>query len=511
MTMEPGHPPANRDLPVTLPSGSFDPAMTPALFRAVFPSVMLPMFMAVGDQTIVSSALPAIAASLGDVERVSWAVVAYLVAATIAAPLYGYLADRFGRRRLMFVALAVFMAGSLICALSPSALWLAGARMLQGFGGGGLMALSQALIGEVVPPRQRGHYQGYLATVATASAALGPVLGGFMTEHFGWRAIFFVNGPLGLLAFLLVLRLPAKPGVRQEGWSFDAPGLAYFIAFIVPMLIALERARHFENGFPFSALALLAVSVIALVFLLRQESRASAPLLPLTLFRQPAIWRANGMAFCTGASLTSLIAFLPLYLRVTHGTTPSQVGMILLPVTIAIGVGSILTGRLVTRTGMTMVFPSWGLILATAAMLTFAAGGERMSVMQILVTLSIGAFFMGTVMSIVQVTVQSAAGRKALGAAAGSVQFSRTVGAAFGVALLNSALFASLAFADPETLGIFGRVVDLGPAALEALEPARRAAVEADISAAFRAAFLFIGVFTAAGVVLAFTNPLRRV
>ena len=499
------------DRQVTLPSGAFDPAKTPALFRAVFPSVMLPMFMAVGDQTIVSSALPAIAASLGEVERVSWAVVAYLVSATIAAPLYGYLGDGFGRRRLMFFALGVFMTGSLLSASAPSALFLAMARVLQGLGGGGLMSLSQALIGEVVPPRQRGHYQAYLATVATASAALGPVLGGFVTEHFGWRAIFFVNGPLGFLAFALVFRLPSKPGVKTEGWTFDAPGLLWFVAFVVPVLVALERARHFDPGALEMIGGLLTVSAIALFLLLRQEKRAVAPLLPLALFRQPAIWRANGLAFCNGAALTALIAFLPLYLRVTHGTSPSQVGMILLPITIAIGVGSIITGRLVTRTGMTMPFPSFGLIGASAAMLFFAFASSRMSIAQILGTLSVGAFFMGTVMSVVQVTVQSAAGRRALGAAAGSVQFSRTVGAAFGVALLNTALFASLALGDDEALGVFARVVDLGPDALATLEPARRLAMESVFSAAFRAAFMFIGVFTSIGIVLAFTNPSRRV
>ena len=496
---------------MTLPSGSFDPAKTPALFRSVFPSVMLPMFMAVGDQTIISSALPAIASAFGEVERVSWAVVAYLVAATIAAPLYGYLGDGFGRRRLMFVALGIFMTGSLLCAMAPSALLLTAARTLQGFGGGGLMALSQALIGEVVPPRQRGHYQGYLATVATVSAALGPVVGGFLTETFGWRSIFFINIPMGLLAFLLVFRLQSKPVVRREDWSFDGLGLLYFIAFIAPMLIALERARHFDLTAWAGVAALLAVSAGAFVLMLRQEKRAATPLLPLELFRQPAIWRANGMAFCNGAAITSLIAFLPLYLRVTHGASPSQVGMILLPITIAIGAGSILTGRMVTRTGLTMVFPSWGLVGASVFMLFFALVGMRMNIPQILITLSLGTFFMGTVMSVVQVTVQTAAGRKALGAAAGSVQFSRTVGAAFGVALLNTVLFASLALADADALRLFAGVVDTGPAALNALEPLRRIAIETDIANAFRAAFVLLAGFTTTGILLAFTNPSRRV
>ena len=481
------------------------------MFRAVFPSVMLPMFMAVGDQTIVSSALPAIAASLGEVERVSWAVVAYLVSATIAAPLYGYLGDSFGRRKLMFVALGIFMTGALLCALSPSALTLTASRALQGFGGGGLMSLSQALVGEVVPPRQRGHYQGYLATVATASAAFGPVIGGFMTEKFGWQSIFFVNGSLGFIALAMVFRLPPKPGSRHADWSFDGLGLFYFVAFVAPVLLALENARRFDFDALKIIVALLALSGGALFLLLRREKRAVSPLLPVALFRQPEIWRANGLAFCNGAALTGLIAFLPLYLRVTHGSAPSQVGMILLPITVAIGAGSVLTGRLVTRTGLTMVFPSFGLICASACMIFFALACASMSVTQILVTLSVGAFFMGTVMSVVQVTVQSAAGRRALGAAAGSVQFSRTVGAMFGVALLNTVLFAILALADPRVLAVFAQSVDLGPAALDALAGADRAPVAAAIAGAFRGAFLLIGTFTSIGIFLAFTNPSRRI
>src|SRR5262245_53173830 len=164
-----------------------------SVFLSIFPSIMVPMFLGVIDQTIVATALPAIAASLGGVEHVAWVVVAYLVATTTVAPVYGRLGDHFGRRRLMFVALGVFMAASVLCALSQSIAMLVVARVLQGLGGGGLMTLSQALIGETVPPRERARYQGYLAAVAVASNTLGPVLGGFLTEHLGWQSIFLVN------------------------------------------------------------------------------------------------------------------------------------------------------------------------------------------------------------------------------------------------------------------------------------------------------------------------------
>ena len=495
----------------TIPSGSFDPAKTAGLFKLVFPSVMLPMFMAVSDSTMVASALPAMAASLGDVERVSWVVVAYLVAATIAAPVYGYLGDVFGRRRLMFFALALFMGASVLCALAPSVLWLAAARVLQGFGGGGLMSLSQALIGEVVPPRQRGHYQSYLATVATVSAVFGPVAGGLLTEHLGWKSIFLVNLPLGLLAYALMFRIPHRAGVRHEQWSFDGQGLFYFVSFIAPILIAMEQLRHFDPSTAPLVIALFALAGLALVLLLRRERVAAAPLLPIGLLAQPVIWRANGMAACHGATLTALVAFLPIYLRVTHGMSASQMGLLLVPISIGIGVGSIVTGRLVTRTGRTMIFPTWGLAGSTVCLLIFALFSASMTLTQVMVVLTAASLSMGTVMAVVQVTVQSAAGRKALGTAAGSVQFSRTVGAAFGTALLGSILFATLAFADPDAPAMFGKLVDSGAAAFAVLSPARQTAITEAIAFAFRLAFVILPLFTGVGVVLAWTNPSRRI
>ena len=206
---------------------------------------MLPMFLAVADQTIVATALPAIASSLGEIERVSWVVVSYLIANTIAAPVYGRLGDTFGRRLMMFVALGIFMAGSVLCALAPSILMLTVFRVVQGFGGGGLMTLSQALIGETIPPRERGRYQGYLAGIAVSSNTFGPVAGGYLTQAFGWQSIFLVNIPLGLLAVLFVFRIPPRQGDRRRT-MFDAPGLVLFIFFVGPVILALEQVQRME-------------------------------------------------------------------------------------------------------------------------------------------------------------------------------------------------------------------------------------------------------------------------
>lgn len=469
------------------------------------------MYMAVQDQTIVASALPAIAGSLGDVERISWVVVAYLVAATIAAPVYGYLGDVFGRRRLMFAALGVFMCSSVLCALAPSIPWLAAARALQGLGGGGLMSLSQALIGEIVPPRQRGHYQAYLATVATVAAVLGPVVGGFMTQHMGWRSVFLFNLPLVCIALLMVFRLPARAGARRAGFSFDTAGLLFFVAFVVPVLMALETARKFDRGSLMLIAALLALALCSFLLLLRQEKRAASPLLPIDMFRQTAIWKGNMLAICHGAVLTPLVAFLPIYFRVAHGASASQTGMLLLPISVFIGVGSIITGRLVSRTGRTMIWPTFGLGMGTICFAVFAAALLYLDLHWLMVILGVASFFLGTVMAVVQVTVQTEAGRKFVGAAAGSVQFSRTVGAAFGTALLATVLFATLAATDPEAASLFAGIINTGPSALDGLSAARRVVIEAEIASAFRAAFLMLVVFCGAGAYLAATNPSRRV
>jgi len=479
------------------------------LFLSVFPSVMLPMFLAVVDQTMVSTALPAIAASLGSVERVSWVVVAYLVAGTVAAPVYGQLRDAYGGKRMMFVALGVYLAGGISCAVSLSVEMLALARIVQGFGGGGLMTLSQALIGETVPPRDRARYQGYIAAVAVTSSAFGPVVGGILTQQFGWRSVFLVNIPLGLIAVLLTLRLPARPA-REQPWSFDTMGLVLFTAFIVPVLLALEQAHRMSADVLPALVALLTIGIAALVALIRQERRAAFPLLPISLLRQPTIWRSDALAAVHGATLVSLIAFLPIYLRVMHGTSAAETGLMLLPLTFGIGTGSMLTGRVVSKTGLTAIFPSVGLIFAVVTLLMLALLANRIGMGQLGVLLFFAGMFMGTVMGVVQITVQNAAGRASLGSAAASVQLSRSIGAAAGTALVGTVLFAALALGDPGSARLFAALLNDGPAALagEALPDA--GVHHADITGAFRAAFLTIAAFAAIGVALAWSIPARR-
>jgi EmrB/QacA subfamily drug resistance transporter len=480
------------------------------MFFTILPSIVLPMFLASVDGTIVATALPAIAGDLGDVERVPWVVVSYLVAATIAAPVYGRLGDVLGRRRMLLASLALSTLAHVVCAMAPSVLLLILARVLLGFGGGGLMTLSQALVGEAVPPRQRGRYQGYLASVFVCSSMFGPVAGGWLTQHWGWRSVFLVCVPISLAALALAWRLPrrmAGPGRLH----FDFLGLGLFAGFIAPGLLALELARQMSFAILPAVLALLGVAVASLLLLIRQEKRAAAPLLPIAFLRQTAVWRTDTMAACVGATLVSMITFLPIYLQVARGATPSQSGLLMLPLTALIAVGSMITGRTISRTGRTAIIPSIGMPVLFCLLVALALVGPHLSLNQLPWLFGAIALFCGTAMPVVQVTVQTLAGAKNLGAAAASVQFSRSIGAATGTAIVSAVLFAVLAATDPATATTFGRIVQLGPAALAGLSAGQVAVIQSEIADAFRAAFLTIAVFAAMASLMAWLIPVRRI
>jgi MFS family permease len=498
-----------------MPSGSLDltDAAAPdsrALFFAVFPSIMLPMFLASVDGTIVAAALPAMAGSLGDVERVSWVVVAYLVAATIAAPVYGRLGDALGRRRMMFIALGVLLVAHVLCMAATSMTFLIAARVLQGLGGGGLMTLSQALVGESVPPRERGRYQGYMASVFVCSSTIGPVAGGWLTEHLGWRSVFSVGIPVAMLALGLTFRLK-KTDLATGRMRFDFIGMVLFAAFIAPALMALEQVQHVNLSALPLALGLAVVAAVALLLLLRQERRAPAPLLPVAFLSQSAVWRTDAMAACMGAVLVATITFIPIYFIVARGTTPSEAGVLMLPLTALIAVGSMITGRVISKTGQSAILPSFGLPVVVLLLVTLALAGPHMTLGQLPWLLGLIAMFCGTAMPVVQVTVQMLAGPRQLGVAAASVQFSRSIGAGAGTAVVGVVLFTTLTLIDPQTAHLFTQLVERGPQALAGLGAERIAVVRMEIADAFRAAFLTIACFAALGAMLAWSLPVRRI
>jgi EmrB/QacA subfamily drug resistance transporter len=480
--------------------------------RRVFPPILLPIFLAVVDGTIVATALPAMAAAFGDVERVSWVIASYLVASTVAAPVYGRLGDAWGRRRLLLVALALFIAASVLCASARGILSLTAARVLQGFGGGGLMVLSQALLGENVPRHQLGRAQGVLSAVIVVSSTFGPVAGGVLTQLFGWPSVFLVNVPLGALAMVLALRLPSLAG-SGEGGRFDWVGLLLFVGLVVPLLLSLEQIQHLDAaGLP-GLLGGFGVSLACLVLLFQQERRAAQPLFPLKMLGHPAMWRANAMAACSGALLVSEATILPIHLQAVDGASAGRIGLLMLPLTATVGVGSFVTGRLISRTGRVAIYPAIGQMVAALGLVLVAFGARDAETVLgpwgLPGMLAIVALFQGTAMPVAQITAQSLAPLTMLGAAAASVQLSRSVGSAVGVTIATSVLFMMLAL-NASTATTFADAVHHGPAVLDGLPAGLRATVAARIDGGFTAAFLAIAVFAAVNAALALTSPLRR-
>jgi MFS family permease len=470
------------------------------------------MFVGAMDQTMVATALPAIAGELGEVERVSWIIVAYLIAATIAAPVYGRLGDVFGRQRMLLVALGVHAAGALTCSLAPSLAALVGARVLQGFGGGGLIALAVALIGEQLPPRERGRFQAWIAACFIAASGFGPVAGGLLTQGFGWRAVFLAAPPLGLLAaWLAATRLAAERPEAPQGFRFDWAGTLLFGLFVAAALLALDRLQRLSLAALPGLAALAGLALLALWLLVRAERRAPDPLLPLGLLGDPVIWRTTGVAALVGGALVGLITFLPVYLQVVRGLAPGAVGLTLLPMTVSGGFGAMFAGRMMTRTGQAMLWPSIGLPVAALALAVVALGAGTMPVGVLPWLLGVAAVGFGTSFPVVQTVVQVAAGRRRLGIAAASVQFSRSLGAAAGTAALGTLLFAMLAASGGEAAGLFRRLLGEGAAAVAALDPAALAALRADLAGAFQAAFGLAAAMAAAAAVLCWRVPLRRV
>ncbi|WP_158287561.1 MFS transporter [Falsiroseomonas bella] len=482
------------------------------LFLQVFPAVGLAMFGAALDQTIVSAALPAIARSLGEVERISWVVVSYLVATTVAAPVYGRLGDAFGRRRMLLVALGVYALGAMLCAVAPSLDLLTLARMVQGFGGGGLISLSVALIAEVVPPRERGRFQGYIAGVFALASALGPLAGGLLTEFFGWRAVFLLQPPLSLLAAVMAVRRlrNAQPGVAR-GFSFDWAGLLLFALFVGPALLALDQARRLDPS-ALGVAALLAMLAGGALFLLwRWERRAPDPLLPLAVLGEPSVWRANLLSAMVAGAFVGSIAFLPLYFFAVRGLSPSGAGLALLPLAATAAFGAMLVGRLFARTGRTMRWSGIGLSCSAVLLLGVAYELGAMPLWAMATVLGLASFGFGTSFPMVQVTVQLAVPRERLGSATASVQFTRALGAATGTALMGAVLFGALVSQGGAAAELFVALVNRGPEVLAALSEAARAEFRAEMVNAFRAAFLTAALLVAGAAWLTTRVPLRRV
>ncbi|HET8751016.1 MAG TPA: MDR family MFS transporter, partial [Gaiellaceae bacterium] len=307
-----------------------DGRLTGAALRTVFTALMLGMFLAALDQTIVSTALPTIVGDLGGLNHLSWVVTSYLLASTVSTPLYGKLGDMIGRKPVFLAAILIFLAGSMLAGLSQSMGELIGFRALQGIGAGGLMVGAQAIIADIVPPRERGRYIGLIGSVFAVASVAGPLLGGFLVDNLSWRWVFYVNMPIGVLAVVIVsTRLHLHTPHRRHRIDYLGAGL---LSGGVGALILLATWGGTQYAWGSSQIIGLGIlGVVLLAAFVWQERRAAEPLLPLHLFRSPIFSVANTMGFTIGMAMFGAIIFIPLFLQIVYGATPTSSGLRMLP------------------------------------------------------------------------------------------------------------------------------------------------------------------------------------
>jgi EmrB/QacA subfamily drug resistance transporter len=412
--------------------------------------LMLGMFLAALDQTVVSTAMRTIADRLDGQTAQAWVTTAYLVTSTVTTPLYGKLSDLYGRKPFFLFAIVVFVVGSMLCGIAGSIYELAAYRALQGIGAGGLMSLVFTIVGDIVPPRERGRYQAYFTSVFATSSVLGPVLGGFfagqdsMAGIDGWRWIFYINVPIGLLALLVVQRNLNLPTRRSEH-RIDYLGAALMTAGVVPLLLAAEKGRDWgwTSGM---TLGLVATSLVALgMFVPWQARMGEEAILPLRVFRNRIFSITSITSFIVGIAMFGGLLALPLYLQIVRGKSPTEAGLMLMPFMVGIILASQTSGRIMSRTGHYRIFPIIGTALMALAMFLFATLKFDTPLWHAELFMVIMGAGLGLSMQTLVISVQNALPPRDMGIATSSVTFFRSMGGTFGAAIALSVLFGSLA------------------------------------------------------------------
>ncbi|HYR36250.1 MAG TPA: MFS transporter [Burkholderiales bacterium] len=446
------------------------------------------MFMAAVDQTLLATATPAIAATLGGLRDASWIAVGYLLASATIVPVYGRLGDLRGRRDLLLIALGVFTVGSLACGAAQSLPQLVAARVVQGLGGGGLMVLSQALIGELVPPRERPRFQGYFATVFTAASIGGPVLGGIVVSHVSWRWLFFANLPLAFFAAWRLVQLPRGEAHRAADTRADVPGHILFAIGAVSALFWFTSVGHRFSFLSAQSLALVGTAVGGLGALVWHERRHVSPFLPVDLLRERSIALSVVVTFLFASCLFAVVFFLPIYLQLGHRVSAQYAGFLLVPVTGGMVTAAVTSAQILRRTGRPRWIPVVGMSCAAVALFLLGVLPSHMGVMIALGFLC-GLGF-GGVMPTIQVTIQTVGGRERLGVVTALIGLARSTGGAAGAALFGAVVFALIPGVERSAL--------------------LQSASEADVAAilqAFHRAFLLASLVAAAGAFAASRMP----
>ncbi|MGW4292689.1 MDR family MFS transporter [Micromonospora chersina] len=444
------------------------PVLHARQIRLLMLGLMTGMLLAALDQTIVGTALPTIVGELGGINHYSWVVTAYLLASTASTPLYGKMADLYGRRPVFLFSIGTFLLGSLLAGLSQNMTQLIVTRGVQGLGAGGLLTLAFTIISDVVPPRERGRYQGLFGAVFGISSVAGPLVGGYFAET-NWRWIFYINVPLAILAIVVCYHVMRLVPFQRREHSVDWVGAGLLVAGVSCLLLALSwGGNEYAWGSGVIIGLFVAGAVLGALFVL-QEARVKEPILPLRLFRSPTFALANSAGFVLGLVMFGSIIFIPLYLQIVKGASPTRSGLLMLPMMAGIIFTSIITGRAMSRIGRYKWFPVAGAAVLVAGMLLFRQ-------LQVATSLWVAFGFMvvigvglGLCMQSLILAVQNAVDPRDLGAGTSSATFFRSLGGSFGVAILGAVLSSRL------TGELAGRL----PGAIAQLPPDQRAAVAA--------------------------------
>ena len=409
--------------------------------RLVFAGLMLVLFLAALDQTIVATALPTIVGDLGGLNHISWVVTAYLLAQTVVTPLYGKLGDQYGRKVVLQFALTLFLVGSALCGLSQNLDELIAFRALQGLGGGGLLVSAQAAIGDVVPPRERGRYTGLFGAVFGVASVVGPLLGGFLTSELSWRWIFYVNLPLGVVAmFVLSATLPAV--AERVHHTIDYLGTALLGAGLTAIVLGASLGgTSFAWGSPV-IVGLGVAGVVLIAAFVVAERHAREPVLPLRLLRNRVFAVTGAVGFVVGFSLFGAITYLPLFLQVVKGASPTGSGLQLIPLVGGLLITSIASGQVISRTGHYKPFPIAGMAVLTVGLYLLSTLDSASSVGTIFAFMFVVGLGLGMVMQVLVLAVQNAVDYADLGVATSGATLFRSIGGSLGTATLG-AIFAN--------------------------------------------------------------------
>ncbi|MFD9003480.1 DHA2 family efflux MFS transporter permease subunit [Streptomyces sp. NPDC059582] len=472
-------------------------------------ALLLGMFLAALDSTIVSTALPTIVSELGGLEHLSWVVTAYLLASTAATPLWGKLGDQYGRKKLFQAAIVIFLIGSALCGMAQNMPELIAFRALQGLGGGGLIVLSMAIVGDIVPPRERGRYQGLFGAVFGTTSVLGPLLGGLFTEHLSWRWVFYVNLPIGIVALAViaaVLRIPRK--ATRHVIDYLGTLLIAAVATCLVLVASLGGTTWAWDSAQIIGLAVLGL-VLAVVFV-TVERRAAEPVLPLKLFRVRTFTLSAVISFIVGFAMFGAMTYLPTFLQVVRGISPTLSGVHMLPMVVGILLSSTLSGQIVSRTGRWKVFPILGTGLTTVGLLLLHQMDEYSSTAEMSVYFFVFGLGLGLVIQVLILIVQNAVSYQDLGVATSGATFFRSIGASFGVAIFGSIFANRLAEQLADVFrgvrlpaGISVDSLQADPRGIAALPAALRGAALHAFASSITDVFLYAAPVALAGFVLA--------